>query len=92
MKTSRTTFILRGMSGGGKSTLAETLCSAMTNAVVCSADSYMYDDDGNYCFKPELLQDAHQMCWDLFLESLDDDEIDGIIVDNTNMQRWEWKK
>ena len=50
-------YILRGIPGSGKSTVAESL---MTKAI-CTADDY-HVRDGEYNWKPENIKKAHEWC------------------------------
>lgn len=54
-----TLYILRGVSGCGKTTLAKALCE-LPNTVAVAADDYHYDEYGNYNFRFENLKAAHQ--------------------------------
>lgn len=82
----KTCYIVRAVSGSGKSTFAEHLkdlhVGAMKSLTVCSADDYHIDEDGNYNFEPKNLPLAHEYCWDLFQKSVDIGL--DVIVDNTN--------
>lgn len=74
-------IILRSASGAGKSTVANLFGG---NSVVCCADDFFTDKDGNYNFDPDFLGNAHGMCKNKFLEALEDSMVDTIIVANTN--------
>lgn len=83
-------IILRGIPGSGKSTIADNIA----NAVICSADNYFMDRQGNYNFDPKQLGEAHKACMRDFLRYLnysprEDETLDHIIVDNTNVELWE---
>lgn len=86
--------ILRGPSGSGKSLWASGYHwaghPANKNAFVVSADHYFVDDEGNYSFDPSMLPIAHSACMSTFLDALAKGR-PHIIVDNTNMQEWEWE-
>lgn len=102
----KTLFIMRGLPGSGKSSIAQSLvggeCQHVTtrdvfrcllgkHGVVCTTDAYHYDEwseDGNYNFNPEKLREFHQKNQDavrFFMEQ----NVPGIVVDNTNMRNWE---
>lgn len=76
-----TLYILRGVPGCGKTTLAKTLCE-LPDTIAIAADDYHYDEDGNYNFKFENLKAAHQWCQksveDLMSHGFD------VVVHNTN--------
>lgn len=76
-------IILCGVPGCGKSTYARSI----PYAVVCSADDF-FMKDGVYTFNPSLLGQAHAKCFGDFLTCIGK-ECPCIIVDNTNIQRWE---
>lgn len=57
----KTLYLIRGVSGCGKTSLAKTLCQ-LPNTVAIAADDYHYDEYGNYNFKFENLKAAHKSC------------------------------
>lgn len=79
-------IILRGFSGAGKS---HYIRENFPNAVVCSADDYFVNDQGNYEFKePDI---AHGKCLrkfvEIILQNFDSDREDEfLVVDNTNIR------
>lgn len=75
-------YILRGIPGNGKSTLAEQLCDTNKSSVICCADDYFMHNN-EYLFNAEKLGSAHKWCQQLFLENLTD-ETEIIVVANTN--------
>ena len=66
--------ILRGMTGTGKSTIAASLeklnTEEKTKVVVCSADDFLVDESGAYCFKKHKLDKAHSECQKKAADSL----------------------
>ena len=80
-----TLYLIRGIPGSGKSTLAKKLCTH-----VIEADDYFYDDDGNYHFDPDNLQEAHKDCFKRACELIDKGE--PLAVSNTSVREWEFKK
>lgn len=76
----RKVVIMRGASGSGKSTYVK---KHFPDAVVCSADSYFVDSEGNYNFDPTKLGDAHGQCKRSFKDALDRSQ-PLVVVDNTN--------
>ena len=87
-------FILRGISGAGKSTFAKEFAKyCFDNKVdytVVSADDFFEDYEGNYNFDASLLSNAHAECLKGFIASLqskDAEETHVVMVDNTNLTR-----
>lgn len=91
-------FIMRGVSGSGKSTEAEKLLelahSKGKRGVIVSADHFFLslDSDGvkMYRFDSSQIGQAHAKCMVRFLEEM----MDGtpvIVVDNTNTRLWEFE-
>lgn len=86
--------ILRGISGSGKSSIAQKLIEGEPNHIICSADEYFMKEDPEtgevtYDFDPSKLSRAHASCMDKFLRGLME-KVPLIIVDNTNTERWEY--
>jgi tRNA uridine 5-carbamoylmethylation protein Kti12 len=81
-------FIMRGLPGSGKSTVAKDL--AGENGLIFSTDNF-FMKDGVYCFDPSLLGKNHALNFEAFSKAV----IDGaeiVVVDNTNIARWEYEK
>ncbi len=76
--------IIRGLPGSGKTGLVHRL---ELEAVVCSADDFFLDSEGEYQFDPRLLGHAHAQCMGIFLNTIAKGWT--AIVDNTNSQKWE---
>ncbi|KAH3714898.1 uncharacterized protein LOC127855985 [Dreissena polymorpha] len=87
IKTSHTIFIMRGLPGSGKSTLVRGLEQVYPGAVVCSADQYFMDSSGKYCYDHKKIEAAHMYCQSQ-AESSCSNNMPVIIIDNTNIQRW----
>lgn len=91
---SKTLWILRSVSGAGKTTLAQTLQEHLPNSVAISADDYFYQlgSDGamNYNFDASKLGEAHNEC-KAYVEEYMIDDFDNIIVHNTNTTEKEIK-
>ena len=79
-------FLLRGLPGAGKSTLAKMLVG---DKDYChkEADMYFIDGDGNYKFDFSLIKEAHDWCQGEveFLMKYEH----RIVVSNTFTQEWE---
>ncbi len=86
----RIIIILRGASGCGKSSFAESIKDLHPNAVVACADDY-FMKDGEYQFDASKLGAAHGSCYRKFKEALDRKE-KAIIVANTCTSPREWKE
>ena len=82
-------WIMRGVSGSGKSTYAEFLASE--NGVIHSTDSYFYDSNGTYMFNPNRLKEYHRRNFFAFINSLEKG-IPVVICDNTNIKHWHYEK
>ena len=76
-------YIVRGVPGSGKTTLAKQLTSN-----VFEADHYFYDNDGNYNFIPSEIKEAHKECQQ-FVGFAMESGIQKIAVSNTFTQEWE---
>ena len=84
----RRVIIMRGIPGSGKSTLAAEFAKAEEDHVIVSADHhFMYGDE--YRFNPAEIGEAHAMCQLRFVEALLERK-KLIIVDNTNIHKWEF--
>ena len=57
-----TLYLIRGVPGCGKSTLAQTLYDAALVSAVVEADQHFIDVDGNYVFDVSKLGEAHNRC------------------------------
>ena len=88
--------IMRGPSGSGKSTLAKEIYDnfAEPNKRLVSADIFFYEG-GVYKFDPSKLKTCHQQCYHGYIcacalsYSIKSECL--IIVDNTNIRRWEFQ-
>lgn len=59
--TKPTLYLVRGVSGAGKSTFAATLANSLGIAYY-EADAFLVNREGEYTFNPELLHTAHSVC------------------------------
>lgn len=84
----KTVFLLRGIPGGGKSTVAEILTHHIQGgSEIVSADHYMINElTGEYQFDREKLSWAHASCRNAYREALKNG-VTRVIVDNTNIKR-----
>lgn len=77
-------YILRGLSGSGKSTYARYLKKTEEGDVlVCSADTEL-DHGHGYQFDSRKLPDAHKYCFRRFMDACAK-RWDVIVLDNTNI-------
>ena len=81
-------FLMRGLSGSGKSTVAEAIAQAFPDAKVCSADHFFLDEDGKYVFDADKLKEAHAGCQAAAAEACAAGA-SPLVVDNTNVKKWE---
>lgn len=65
-KSKPTLYLIRGVPGSGKSTIAEELSVCFNKSNIptghVEADMYFYDDYGNYNFDASKLKQAHENC------------------------------
>ena len=54
-------ILLRGLPGSGKSSFANLIWASQ---VICEADQFFYDKEGNYNFDATKLGQAHKACQD----------------------------
>lgn len=81
-------FIMRGLSGSGKSSIVSMIKSAFKHVVVCSADDFFYKQDGRYVFDETLLGAAHETCQKKAQKACSG-QVPIVVIDNTNVRRWE---
>jgi len=80
-------FIIRGLPGCGKTTLAKSIAPG----AVCQADDFFVDDEtGKYEFVPHLLNQAHNECYLKCYRLMNKNE-PKIAVCNTGTREWEFK-
>jgi predicted kinase len=86
-------FIIRGVSGSGKSTFAKKIVGH--DFLVCEADKYFIDKEtGEYRFDFSKIKDAHKFCQDTVETYMKDSLVNDqfyreIAVANTFTQEWE---
>lgn len=86
----KTLYILRGVSGAGKTTFAKTLELALPNCVSRCADDFFYDEDGNYEWCASDISKAHQWCKTGVMLAMHGN-VENIVVHNTNTSEKEIK-
>ena len=81
-------FLLRGLPGAGKSTLAKSI-----GGIHFEADMYFLDENSEYKFDPTKLRDAHAWCQGSVSNAMilnhTTGENEKIVVSNTFTQEWE---
>lgn len=81
-------IILRGVSGAGKSTVAEIISEGYWP--ICEADQYHYTERGVYDWKPENVGKAHAWCQGIVRDAMASN-LNKIIVSNTSTTEKELK-
>lgn len=76
-------FLLRGLPGSGKTTLANSLGGTWVEA-----DTYFINPEGEYEFNPSKLRQAHIWCQDS-VDLAMNFQSERIVVSNTFTQEWE---
>lgn len=85
-------FIMRGLPGSGKSSLATSIANGQeldVKSTIISADNF-FVKDGVYKFDKSKIKEAHKACLRAFIVALIDTDIHIVIVDNTNIRVWEY--
>ena len=89
---------MQGIPGSGKSTMADHLAFALgkrqsalrmdQRVVVLSTDDWRYDGEGTYQYDPVTNAMYHRECQKACVEYMQD-RFEHIIIDNTNITRWQ---
>lgn len=86
----KTVFLLRGVPGAGKTTMARYLTELVgqEEAACFSADDFMLNEQGVYEYKRERLPEVHAKCQAGVLSAMQAGK-KAIFVHNTMTQEWE---
>ena len=79
----KTLYIVRGLPGSGKSSLAKKVTQ-----LVYSADDFFTNKKGEYNFNAKLLGKAHEWCWGKVRDAMFIGA-EAVAVANTFTQAWE---
>ena len=82
----KTLYIVRGLPGSGKSSLAKKVTE-----LVYSADDFFTNKKGEYNFNAKLLGKAHEWCWGKVRDAMFIGA-EAVAVANTFTQAWEAEK
>jgi predicted kinase len=87
-----TLWLIRGLPGSGKSTIAKQIVRDNPNTSHYEADMYFIDSKGNYVYNPALIKNAHNWCQTKTEKDLKAGK--NVVVSNTFTQTWEmdWYK
>ncbi len=80
-------YIIRGIPGSGKTTLANTMFKHGMVDAHLEADMFMVGSDGGYLFNPDLLSFAHDQCQRMTNAALQVGH--KVAVSNTFIRKWE---
>ena len=92
IKNNRVVFVMRGLPGSGKSSIVKVLSKIYKNnqPIMCSADTYFVNENGDYVWNKAFLKDAHEASQNLMKSSVQEGR-PLIVVDNTNVEFWEMR-
>ena len=82
----KTLYIVRGLPGSGKSSLAKKITETLY-----SADDFFTNKKGEYNFNAKLLGKAHEWCWGKVRDAMFIGA-NAVAVANTFTQAWEAEK
>ena len=83
-------YIVRGVPGSGKSTIANEMTTCGMADIHAEADMFMLDDNGDCKFDPKNLSYAHGQCKNRIRDAM----AAGVnaVVSNTFVRHWEYQE
>jgi len=85
----KTAYIMRGLPGSGKSTVARQIAENRLSTIHSTDNFFMVN--GEYQFNPSKLREYHAKNLAAFTKSCEDNT-PVVICDNTNTQEWEYEQ
>ena len=92
MNINKNLYLLRGVSGAGKTTAAENLYESLPNSYILALDDFWYDDQGNYNWEPDRFMDCIRWFYDTLDKDMKSGKYDNVIIHNTNTSEKDFKK
>ena len=93
-KANKHLFLIRGISGSGKSTFVETIKNP--EDITVAADDFMVDNHGNYAFNVKKLNYCHAKSREVVEKSMqvnsEKNVLNRIFVHNTFTEEWEMRE
>ena len=89
MERIKRAFIMRGVSGSGKSSIAKMLApDSDTDSMIFSTDQY-FMVNGKYEFDPSKLRENHAKNLQAWIDAVEAELYSTVVCDNTNTTDWE---
>lgn len=84
----KTLVLVRGLSGSGKTDLANVIVGEGNDRAKIAMDDYFYDNEGNFKFLPQELKNAHEWCLRGCHAHMKDG-LEVVVVHNVFTRKWE---